>query len=97
MEIEWKEGEPRRIVLSHLRRNCPCALCVEGRQNQAGDSGLYMITAAEMAATDEVLAVHPVGRYAIQIKWSDGHDTGIYTFDYLRQLIDKLGEAAPEP
>ncbi len=95
MEIAWKEGETGRVALSHLRRHCPCAPCVEGREKQAEDSGLHMITAAEMGATDEVLAVHPVGRYAIQIRWNDGHDTGIYTYDYLRQLVRELGEGAP--
>ena len=92
MEIEWKDGGTRRIALSHLRKFCPCALCVGLREKQAEKNELTMLTDAEMAATDEILAVDPVGRYALQIRWTDGHDTGIYTYEYLRHLVDELGE-----
>ena len=92
MEIEWKGVGRRRIKLSYLRRYCPCAPCVDRRNRQAEGEGLPMLSVAEMTATDEVSTVVPVGRYAVQIKWSDGHDTGIYTYDYLRKLIDELGE-----
>ena len=47
-----------------------------------------MITADQMASTAVVERVQKVGRYAVQIVWEDGHDSGIYTYAYLRQLDD---------
>ncbi len=36
----------------------------------------------------ELRSVQPVGNYALQMKWGDGHQTGIYTYDYLRQICE---------
>ena len=47
---------------------------------------LHMLSDREREATAEVVDVIPVGRYAIQIRWGDGHDTGIYTYDSLRRM-----------
>ena len=92
MEIEWKDVGVRRIGLRDLRRRCPCAVCEGLREQQRKQAGLHMITDAEAAATAEVLDAIPVGRYAIQIRWGDGHDTGIYPYDYLRRLSSELGD-----
>ena len=89
MEIEWRGGCVDRLPLSVLRRWCPCALCSDRREQQARGRGLHMLTPEERDATADVTDVVPVGRYAIQITWGDGHDTGIYTYDSLR----KMGEA----
>jgi DUF971 family protein len=45
-----------------------------------------MLTGREEMASEEVASVRPVGRYAIQITWEDGHNTGIYTYDRLRGM-----------
>jgi DUF971 family protein len=45
-----------------------------------------MISPDELNASAAISDVVPVGRYAIQIRWQDGHDTGIYTYDFLRAL-----------
>ena len=92
MRIEWKNNQVHRIKLSDLRKYCPCATCAERREQSKSHSGLHMISNAEMAVTDEVLQVLPVGRYAIQIAWRDGHDTGIYTYTLLHELGERLGE-----
>ena len=86
MEIEWKGGETDRIGLPDLRKFCPCALCVDHREKQVEESGLHMLTDAEASVSAEVQEVIAVGRYAIQIVWGDGHNTGIYTYAYLREL-----------
>ena len=86
MEIEWRGGRVDRLPLSELRRWCPCALCSDQREHQVRDQGLHMLTAQERDASAEVTDVIPVGRYAIQIMWGDGHDTGIYTYDSLRNM-----------
>lgn len=86
MEIEWRGGRVDRLPLSGLRRWCPCALCSDQRESQARDQGLHMLSDQEREATADVEEVIPVGRYAIQIRWGDGHDTGIYTYDSLRRM-----------
>jgi len=89
-EIAWDDVEGR-IALSQMRKFCPCALCDDLRAQQKQISGLHMIADVEMpsAVLTNVIAV---GNYAVQLRWEDGHDTGIYTYAYLRELMgDKLG------
>ncbi|MDE2998709.1 MAG: DUF971 domain-containing protein [Gemmatimonadota bacterium] len=86
MEIEWRGGRIDSLPLSVLRRWCPCALCSDRREQLARGGGLHMLTPEERDATADVTDVVPVGRYAIQIRWGDGHDTGIYTYDSLRKM-----------
>ena len=89
MEIEWKAGNTHRLPLEVVRGFCPCAVCVAQRSSEGQRSDLHVLSAEEESITTNVAGVTPVGRYAIQIKWSDGHDTGIYTFDYLKSLWDE--------
>lgn len=83
LEIRWQDGEQTSYLPRDLRIACPCAGCVEemtGRRTLDPD-----------AVPEDVfpLAIHYVGRYALQFVWSDGHQTGIYPFEYLRRLSDK--------
>ena len=80
LAIRWSDGAETRLDVRALRLACGCAVCVdewsgEGRLDPA-------------AVPDDVhpLRIQPVGRYAIQIAWSDGHDSGIYPFARLREL-----------
>jgi DUF971 family protein len=57
-----------------------CAECVEEF------TGKRKIAHGSIPSTLERVSVSPVGNYALQFGWSDGHNTGIYTFDYLREL-----------
>ena len=91
IKTQWKDGTKAKLSLADLRRYCPCAVCVDQREKQVAQDGLHVITSGEAAATDQVLNVAAVGRYAIKVTWGDGHDTGIYTFDYLRQLAEEFG------
>ena len=84
--VEWKGGGEHLIPLALLRRRCPCAECAELREEQAGAGGLHTLTGGEMATSAEVRDVTAIGHYAIKIIWGEGHDTGIYTYDYLWQL-----------
>ena len=87
----WKDGTKARLSLSDLRKYCPCAVCVDRREKQVTQNALHVITSSEAAATDPVLGIVAVGRYAIKVTWEDGHDTGIYTFEYLRELAEEFG------
>ena len=83
MHILWRDENESVLPLDLLRRRCPCAVC-EG--NREEEDGLHVITVDQMGATAEVERIQKVGRYAIQIVWKDGHDSGIYTYSFLRQL-----------
>ncbi|MBX3413731.1 MAG: DUF971 domain-containing protein [Pirellulales bacterium] len=81
--IEWSDGERRRYRVRELRDECPCATCREKRGAPA--PLLQVITAAETAPLS-ITAMPPVGNYAYAIHFSDGHDTGIFTLERLREL-----------
>jgi DUF971 family protein len=82
--IEWSDGRRTVHTWEHLRANCPCATCREER-NVPPDP-FRIINPAQMTGPLRPVAMTPVGRYAYKITWNDGHDTGIYSFDTLRQL-----------
>ena len=83
LEMDWADDGILCVSLSDVRKACPCALCRDMRTKQ--DEQLQMITADQTPSVD-LSDVIPVGNYAIQIRWIDGHDTGIYTYSYLKQL-----------
>ncbi len=78
--IEWSDGHKGRYPVRGLRQNCPCAACVDewsGERRLKPDDVPLLIMLQD---------IEPVGRYALQFTWSDGHDTGIYSFALLRRL-----------
>ena len=85
--IEWSDGEKRSYSFGELRDRCPCASCREKRsQPPPAASGLLPVLSAAEARPLDLLGMKPVGHYAYAIEFSDGHDTGIYTFELLREL-----------
>jgi len=84
LHITWTDGAVSRLPLPFLRKNCPCAAC-RSEQEQQGKA-LLPVLKAPPAERIEAVGGHLVGNYALQIDWSDGHNTGIYDFRYLRQL-----------
>ena len=78
--IEWDGGEKSIFESRRLRAVCPCASCVDEF------TGRRILNPESIPANIRALALAPVGRYALQILWSDGHGTGLYGYDYLRSL-----------
>ena len=92
LAIRWKDGRESRFDLADLRRNCPCATCAALRQEARTRADrplalgeLPVLNKAVAEATAQVRRLEPVGRYGVRIVWADGHDTGIYTFERLRE------------
>ena len=85
--IEWSDGELQKIAFKALRDGCQCATCADARLKPAPETSgqLTVLTAAEAQPLD-ILEMRPVGNYAYNIRFSDGHTTGIFTFDLLRSL-----------
>ncbi len=71
--------------IRQLRDACPCATCRELRMSPRPTNLLTILKAEEIAPL-LIVGMNPVGRYAYSIEFSDGHSSGIYTLDYLREL-----------
>ncbi len=90
--IEWSDGIQTFITWRDLRSNCPCASCIEKR-NQPPNP-LHVLTPQEVAAgAPQPVKMSPCGYYAYQIAWNDGHDTGIYSLELLRQLSKPVAKS----
>jgi DUF971 family protein len=102
VEIDWADGHRSAWSFAWLRDACPCATCVEERKAQgrkAGDPKPKPTDLLPMyVPAAKPLSVQPVGRYAIQFNWADGHSGGIYSWEYLRRscLCQECGFAAED-
>ena len=84
LRITWADGRVCEYAAAALRRACPCAQCVNEWTGER--------TLKPSAVSDEVeiADLSIVGRYALNFRWSDGHETGIYSFQYLRDLCEQV-------
>jgi DUF971 family protein len=81
--IDWQDGRRSELALPELRRVCPCATCRTERDAVSGNP--LKILKFDPSGV-RVTTANLVGRYAIQFHWSDGHNTGIFDFRFLRSL-----------
>lgn len=79
--IEWDNSETSKIKLVNLRLHCPCALCSVEKVERS--KNYFPIYSGEQISIDNI---YVIGNYAIGVSWKDGHNTGIYEFNYLRKL-----------
>lgn len=86
LEIAWSDGQVRKYLIWELRDKCPCATCREKRNAPPPSAMVLPILSAAEAQPLQIRGMKPVGNYAYSIEFSDEHDTGIYTFDFLREL-----------
>ena len=82
--IQWDDGHKGIHVLPTLRKYCPCASCKTDMEAHEGIISLPVLKPGQY----ELKSIEPIGSYALQLTWGDGHKTGIYTFDYLRQICE---------
>ncbi len=78
ISIKWSDGNETAYTAAALRRSCPCAGCI--------DEWTGKKTLDDRNVPDDITITHTsiVGRYALNFHFSDGHDSGIYSFKYLR-------------
>jgi DUF971 family protein len=84
--IRWSDGIECTIPYVELRFQCPCASCVDEH------TGQRIIRRESINPDVRPTGVQPVGRYALQFSWSDGHATGIYHYDRLYELCQSAGK-----
>ena len=90
VDIAWADGHRSHYDFAYLRELCPCAICDDQRRKQAA------APVQGSAGTGELLplykprpgarAAKSMGHYALQIEFTDGHSTGIYSYDHLRTI-----------
>lgn len=78
--VTWQDGHQSLYAFSYLRRKCRCAACVDEW------TGEMRLSPEKISEAVKPLATRAVGNYGVRFDWSDGHNTGIYSFDYLRSL-----------
>ena len=89
VDIVWSDGHPSHYDFAYLRENCPCASCNEERNKKAvlvGFAGSSSPLLPMYKPKPRAQAAVPVGNYAIQISFSDGHGAGIFSYDHLRTI-----------
>jgi DUF971 family protein len=83
LAVEWSDGHASAFPYKYLRDHCPCATCTGAHGTEpATPTPLPMFGSKPLKPDRAEL----VGRYALQIFWNDGHSSGIYSFEYLRDL-----------
>jgi DUF971 family protein len=83
--VTWSDGERRKYTVKALRDGCPCATCREKKSQPVDPFALPLLKQVQTQPLT-ITGMQPMGNYAYSIAFSDGHDTGIFAFDLLRQL-----------
>ena len=78
--IEWSDGHHGVYPVRHLRLHCPCAACTDEW------TGELKLRPDDVPLLIMLKDIEPVGHYAFRLRWSDGHDTGLYAFNTLRRM-----------
>jgi DUF971 family protein len=86
LRIAWSNGQVREYSVRELRDKCPCATCREQRSAPPPPTSQLPILSAAETQPLRITAMTPVGRYAYGIDFSDGHNTGIFTLESLREF-----------
>jgi DUF971 family protein len=87
LSISWSDGECR-LPFAYLRRQCACAQCVNEW------TGQQILDPSSVPDDITILKMDLVGSYAVRVEWSDGHNSGLYTWDRLRELCQNIGPRA---
>ncbi|MFY9268112.1 MAG: DUF971 domain-containing protein [Candidatus Manganitrophaceae bacterium] len=80
IQITWSDRHQMNYPAVYLRESCRCASCIHEW------SGENLIPPGSIPTDIKAMAIEAVGHYAISIRWSDGHETGIYAFDFLKEI-----------
>jgi DUF971 family protein len=87
LALRWSDGVESYFPFEYLRRNCPCAVCA-GETDLLGN--VYKGKQELVPASFALKRCGQIGGYAIQPEWGDGHQSGIYSFNYLRSLSPEV-------
>ena len=91
VDVTWADGHASHYEFAYLREECPCATCNDAREKKAALDDLASPVKSSTALPmfkpkPRAQAATVVGNYAVQISFTDGHSTGIYSYDHLRNI-----------
>ncbi len=86
LSIDWSDGLCQTISVAALRRACPCATCREISTARESEPLTGTLPIVGGRPNLEIISMEPVGNYAYHIAFSDGHSSGIFTWEQLRSL-----------
>jgi len=91
VDITWADGHSSHYEFAYLRDECPCATCNDERGKKEAFKSLSTGFASSpvlpmFKPKPRAQAATQVGNYAIQISFTDGHSTGIYSYEHLRSI-----------
>ena len=89
LEIQWKDSHHSELSYRLLRQKCPCARCDAARSRK---NPFHILPSDDFFENLRLMDIQRVGRYAVRLIWNDGHRTGIYTFQFLRELSENIPE-----
>lgn len=84
LELVWSDNDNSRLPFRTVRQSCRCAVCVDEF------SGKQLLDPESVPDDLGLLEVSLCGNYALRIRWSDNHDSGLFTWNHLRSISDKL-------
>lgn len=97
LEIDWQDGLKSVYTISILRSMCPCAQCKTLRAEQKQRKTLLNVLPGNYSKPLSATHAELVGNYALRIDWSDEHGTGIYSFEYLRDMAPASATGGSRP
>ena len=92
LAIKWSDGSESFLALEYLRKNCPCAGC-GGEPDVMGRVVKPEVT--HTSASFRLRGFQMVGGYAMQPTWEDGHNSGLYSYEYLKRLDTAATQPKP--
>jgi DUF971 family protein len=95
LSVQWPDGSSDFFPIAFLRRMSPSAETKHLREEMAKNPLTVLPASAARAGPLTAIDAQLVGNYAIRIRFSDGHDTGIYSWQYLRELAKQVPPATP--
>jgi DUF971 family protein len=84
LSVRWSDGPSHAVPVRRLRQYCPCASCVEEW------SGKRTFDVETIPQDTKAIEVASVGNYAVSFTFGDLHRTGIYNWEYLRELCERV-------
>ncbi len=87
LRIAWGDDFTADIPLDVLRQHCPCAYC---KGEHVFGKTVLLPLVQYVPGMNELIALEPVGNYGVRVRWADGHDTGIYPWQLLRQIAESV-------
>jgi len=101
VDITWADGHSSHYDFTYLRDQCPCATCNDERAKKESMPAANLLSSPLLPMykpKPRAQAATQVGNYAVQISFTDGHSTGIFSYDYLRTLCpcEECGRAFRE-